>query len=248
MATESKLNALSVLFQDSDLVVINKPSGLLVHRTSLDPRATEFAVQILRNQIGKMVYPVHRLDKGTSGVLVFALSSEMAKNLSIQFSDSRIQKKYLSVVRGFAPLDIHVDYPLKEELDPLADAKARQDKEAQSAVTDIQKLAEVEIPVQVDKFPTSRYSLVQAFPKTGRKHQIRRHLRHLGNPVIGDSNYGSGKHNRFFENHFKIRRLLLHCSQMNFLHPRHGEELKLIAPLPTEMKILFQQLNWSEHA
>jgi tRNA pseudouridine65 synthase len=237
--------SLPILFQDQDLVIINKPSGLLVHRTSIDSQATEFAVQILRKQIGQMVYPVHRLDKATSGVLIFALSSSSAKILSEQFANASILKEYFAVVRGYAPEKVLVDHPLKEELDKKSDSKAQKEKAHQSAVTQVHKLAEFEISEKVDKFPTSRYSLVQCLPKTGRKHQIRRHLRHLGHPVIGDSTYGSGKHNRFFANHFHIRRLLLHCREMTVQHPQTNNKIVVQAELPEDMKNLFQKLNWS---
>lgn len=238
---------LPILFQDEDLVVVNKYSGLLVHRSAIDRFADVFAVQMLRDQLGKKVYPVHRLDRPTSGALVFALSAENARRLSFEFSEGRVRKTYAAVVRGIPPLTSVIDYPLKEELDDKADPLARLDKAAQKAVTEISTLASVEFPVKVDKFPTTRYSLVKAWPKTGRKHQIRRHLRHLGHPIIGDVSHGSGKHNRYFRENFQINRLLLACTEISFLHPQKNVNLTVPAPLAQDFKSLLDQFGWGDH-
>ncbi|MFN9067320.1 MAG: pseudouridine synthase [Bdellovibrionales bacterium] len=236
---------LPILYQDQDIVVVNKRSGLLVHRSAIDTKAEEFAMQILRDQLGQRVYPVHRLDRPTSGALLFALSSENARELSLVFSEGRVSKTYLAVVRGNPPSEVLVDHPLKEELDEIADKKARVDKPAQPAVTKVFTLASVELPMQVDKFPTARYSLVKAIPITGRKHQIRRHLRHLGHPIIGDVSHGSGKHNRFFRNQFQVNRLLLACTQISFLHPKENKMITVEAPLAEEFKQILHQLGWT---
>jgi tRNA pseudouridine65 synthase len=238
---------LPILYQDNEFVVVNKRSGLLVHRSGLDRHATEFALQIVRDQLGKFVFPVHRLDRATSGALVFAFSKENAKTMAEQFSSRLVQKTYLAVVRGIPPGKIVIDYPLKEELDAITDKKARIDKGPQAAITEVETLASVEFPVQVDKYPTSRYALVRAKPKTGRKHQIRRHLRHLGHPLIGDITHGSGKHNRFFESRFGLRRLLLACTEISFAHPRTGEPIFVKAPLAADFKDLLTQIGWTEH-
>ncbi len=236
---------LQVLYQDKDIVVVNKRSGLLVHRSLIDRHETTFAVQLVRDQIGAHVYPVHRLDKPTSGALVFALSSAVAHQLSLQFSAALIHKRYLAVVRGVPKADVKVDYALKEELDSKADLMSRENKPAQPAVTDFRILARCEFPIQVDLYPTTRYALVEAIPHTGRKHQVRRHLRHLGHPIIGDVTYGVGKHNRFFQDHFGIRRLLLACTEIGFKHPVSGEAIRVRAPLAAEMQKLFREIGWS---
>lgn len=239
---------LNILFQDSDVVVVNKTAGLLVHRSLIDRHATEFAMQMVRDQIGQSVFPVHRLDRPTSGALIFALSSENGRFLSQEFEGGRVQKKYLAVVRGYGPEAIRLDYPLKEELDRKSDFRSATDKPKQEAVTRIRTLAKFELPFQVDKFPTSRYSLVEAEPETGRKHQIRRHLRHLGNPIIGDVAHGSGKHNRFFAQNLGSHRLLLACTEMAFRHPRTHEMTRVKAPLAPEFLQVLEKLGWSGHA
>lgn len=235
---------LPILFQDDDLVVINKPSGLLVHRSAIDRQATEFALQMVRDQLGQRVYPVHRLDRPTSGALIFAFSSAGARHLATEFSEGRVAKTYLAVVRGTPPEEATIDYPLQEELDAKADTWARTDKPSQPAVTVISTVATIEFPVKVDKYPSSRYALVKAQPKTGRKHQIRRHLRHLGHPIIGDVAHGSGKHNRFFRETFQIHRLLLACTELSFLHPRENRIMNVKAPLSEEFQALVEKVGW----
>ncbi len=236
---------LPILFKDNDIVVVNKTSGLLVHRSAIDTRAHEFALQMVRDQLGQKVFPVHRLDRPTSGALVFALSPSSARKLSLEFSEDRVAKTYLAIVRGNSPQEVTIDYPLKEELDAIADSRAQTNKPAQEALTTISTITNIEFPVKVDKFPTSRYSLIKAKPKTGRKHQIRRHLRHIGHPIIGDVNYGSGKHNRFFKETFQINRLLLACTEISFLHPTENKINTVQAPLSPDFQNLIEKLGWS---
>jgi tRNA pseudouridine65 synthase len=201
---------------------------------------------MLRDQIGQMVYPVHRLDRPTSGALVFALSSEMARALAEDFGQGRVEKTYLAVVRGIPAEQGTVDYPLREELDRKSDFMAKAGKPAQAAITHFKTLASHEFQVCVDKFPTARYAMVAARPVTGRKHQIRRHLRHLGHPIIGDVTHGSGKHNRFFESQLQSCRLLLACRRLVFDHPRTKQRLEIESPLAPEFQKLVERLNWSE--
>jgi tRNA pseudouridine65 synthase len=167
---------LEILYRDEHLVIINKPSGLLVHKSPIDKNETEFALQLLRDQIGQYVYPVHRLDKPTSGVLMFALSSEVAKLLSEDFRENRIKKEYMAVVRGYTEYEELIDYDLKVILDKKADKDRRYDKEPQSAQTYYEQLKTMELPYAVSRYPVARYSLVKLFPKTGRKHQLRRNI------------------------------------------------------------------------
>lgn len=236
---------LPILFEDEDIIVINKPLGLLVHRTKMDFGETKSVVTHMKDQIGQQVYTVHRLDKPTSGVLIMAKNSEMAKIISLEFAERRVHKKYLALVRGQFPSEAIIDHPLKEELDKISDKMAKKDKPAQSALTHAKFLESIELHVSVDKYPTSIYSLVEASPVTGRKHQVRRHLRHLNHPIIGDINYGSSKHNRYFENEFQIRRLYLACIEMSFQHPRKKEQLKIQAPLDQDFVRVLKKLGFS---
>nr|WP_260842258.1 tRNA pseudouridine(65) synthase TruC [Gilliamella apicola] len=174
-----------VLYQDNNLIAINKPEGWLVHRSWLDKNETVVVMQTLRDQIGQHVYPIHRLDRPTSGVLVFALSSDIAHLLSQQFAEKQIEKTYHAIVRGYVDGEDTIDYPLVEELDKIADKFASKDKPAQEAITFYKGLSKIELPIAVGKYSTARYSFVELKPQTGRKHQLRRHLKHIFHPIIG---------------------------------------------------------------
>ncbi len=237
---------MQILYQDDQLVAVNKPAGLLVHRSAIDRHETRFALQLVRDLIGRRVYPVHRLDKPTSGVLLFALSPEAARSLTEAFTARQPEKTYLAVVRGVLPESGLIDYPLVEEPDRMTDRLASLDKGPQAAVTAYRLLAQVEFPVAVGRYASSRYSLLAASPRTGRKHQLRRHFKHLFHPVIGDTRYGEGRHNRFFRTEFDCHRLLLHAVELAFLHPCTGEQMILTAPLDPSFGALLSRLNWGQ--
>lgn len=238
-------NLLDIVYRDEFLVAINKPSGLLVHRSAIDRHETRFAMQMLRDQIGQHVFPVHRLDKPTSGVLVFALSAQAATKMGELFAAHTTRKTYLAIVRGLAPESIRVDYPLSEELDKYTDAKAAA-KPPQQAISQFYRLAEVELPYSVDKYPQSRYSLVKCLPQTGRKHQLRRHLKHISHPIIGDAKHGKGNHNRFFQQQLAAHRLLLAATELAFTHPFTQQEINIKAPLDSCMMQLLERLGWMD--
>ena len=234
---------LRILYQDEYLVAVDKPAGMLVHRSFLDKHETLFVMQTLRNQLGQHVFPVHRLDRPTSGVLLFALSSEVARLLTEQHQQESWQKFYLAVVRGYVKAPLLLDYALKEQLDKVADKKARQDKLAQDARTALWPLAQVELPIAVGRYAAARYSLVALQPQTGRKHQLRRHLSHLRHPIVGDTSHGDGKHNRLFSEHFGNERLLLIAKRLSILHPVTGESLNFDAGIDDVMA-LFGGFGW----
>lgn len=236
---------LPIIYRDEYIVAINKPGGLLVHRSEIDRHETRFAVQLLRDQIGQMIYPTHRLDKPTSGVLVFALSSEIARQLGDIFSRHALTKTYVALVRGFAPEQGLIDHPLVEELDKYTDKKARANKPAQEAVTRYATLAQIEFPFSIDKYPCTRYSLVQCTPQTGRKHQIRRHLKHISHPIIGDAKHGKGNHNRFFQQHFSCSGLMLAATELSFVHPVNNNLLVIKAPLAPTFTRIVHEFGWT---
>lgn len=238
------MEMLQIIYQDEHIVAINKPTDLLVHRSWIDKEETRFAIQMLRDQIGQYVYPVHRLDKPTSGVLLFALSKETARALSEQMQSGGVTKQYLAVVRGYTDEEGLIDYALKEVLDKMTDAKARQDKEAQEAVTSYEKIDQVELPFAVGRYNTARYSLLKLTPQTGRKHQLRRHMKHILHPIVGDTKYGRGEHNRFFREQFDAHRLLLHAGVLTFTHPVSNRKLRLQAGLDELFSGLIDQLGF----
>ena len=235
-----QIQLLEIIHQDDDLVAINKPSGLLVHRSPIDKHETRFAVQELRNQIGQHVYPLHRLDKPTSGVLVFALSSEAASFYSQQFREHQICKTYLALVRGYGPELMSIDHALKDETDDYAGITAGGD--AKDALTHVKCLQQFDIPLTVDRYPTTRLSLMQCEPVTGRKHQIRRHLKHIGHPIVGDSRHGKGVLNRACEGYFGVGRLWLACIQM-VLARRDSSALVINASLEADFDQVVKQLG-----
>ncbi|MBW8191748.1 tRNA pseudouridine(65) synthase TruC [Neiella marina] len=235
---------LPIVYRDDSLAVIDKPSGLLVHRTALARKEKWFAMQLLRDQLGCHVYPVHRLDRPTSGLLVFALSADVARQMSELIQAKQMHKQYLALCRGWLFGHGTIDYPLKEELDKTTDSKAQLDKAAQAAVTHYQAIAHLELPYAAGRYQSSRFTWLQLEPETGRKHQLRRHLAHLRHPIIGDTTHGDGRQNRAFAEHSGCHRLMLHAKSLTFEHPISGKLLELIAPLPPEWQRLQASLNW----
>ncbi|MDD0810551.1 pseudouridine synthase [Curvibacter sp. RS43] len=221
---------LSVLWRDEHLVAVYKPAGWLVHRTGLDAGETRFVMQTLRDQLGQHVFPVHRLDKGTCGVLVMALHSDAARALSQAFEQHRTRKHYLALVRGWAPGAVEVDHALRPDDAPpdapVQDARTRFERLATLALAP----AEGEAPAD-PRYPSSRLSLVQAWPETGRRHQIRRHLKHLAHPIIGDATHGKGPLNRWWAHHLGQARLWLHAASLTLPHPVHGQALQFSSGL-----------------
>ena len=217
---------LEIVYSDETIIVINKPAGMLVHRSSVAPNETVFAVQCLRDQIGMRVHPVHRLDKPTSGLLMFALDVETLKALQTQFTERSVEKGYWAVGRGYFPGAGTIDYPLKREVDAYSTSEP---EGSQRAVTHYRCLAQTELPYSIDRYPSTRYSWVELRPETGRRHQLRRHMAHLRHPIVGDTRHGVGVHNRFFREQFGIHRLLLHAQKLSFQHPINGSRITLTA-------------------
>lgn len=226
------MKMLEILFQDDHLVAVNKPHGLLVHRSPIAADAKEFAVQILRDQIGKKVYPVHRLDRKTGGVLLFALDETTNSLMQQAFMNKEVNKKYLSLVRGFTDDEGIVEYPLTNEAGKVQDA-----------VTHFRTLDRYSIPMSSGKFPTSRYSLIEVDPETGRMHQIRKHFAHIFHPIIGDRPHGCNKQNKFFLENFEMNTMLLHAEKLEFSHPVNHSMISIKAPLQSEFTRMIDLLN-----
>jgi len=222
------LNPLTEIYRDQWLLAVHKPAGLLVHRSPIDKHETEFALQYARAlNGGQHVYPVHRLDRPTSGVLLFARDPETARLVGQAMMAGEVSKMYLAMVRGWAPESGVIDHPLREE--PEDRRRKDEPQPVREAVTYFQRLATTEIPVAIERYPTSRYSLVELQPKTGRKHQLRRHMKHISHPIIGDANHGRGRHNRYFAERFGEGRLMLAATHLSFQHPVTGQPVTLYA-------------------
>ena len=235
---------LPILYQDEHLVVIDKPPGLLVHRSEIERHETRFAIQILRDQIGQRVWAAHRLDRGTSGILLFGLNAEIANLLGKQFEAGTVKKRYLAVVRGHPPAAGNIDHALTRQRDPYEFRGAQSSNEPQTASTSYQSLAEIELPVAIDRYPSSRYALVELEPITGRRHQLRRHMKHIAHPIIGDATHGKGNHNRYFAESFGCNRLLLACIELAFNHPISGQRLEIKRPVSGEFADLLARFGW----
>ena len=240
----TEIQPLEILYHDEYIVAINKPSGLLVHKSPIDKHETRFALQVVRDQIGKYVYPVHRLDKPTSGVLLFGLSKEIAQVLSEAFRNNEIKKEYIAVVRGYTDEQGVIDHPLKQMLDTKAEKERGITKEVQDAQTHYERVRTIELPYAVSPYPMARYSLVRLFPQTGRKHQLRRHMKHIHHHMIGDTKHGRGEHNTLFREKFECHRLLLHSTQITFIHPINKKILVIKAPLDEMFQKLFKIFEW----
>ena len=226
---------LPILYRDDRLVAIHKPPGVLVHRTGLASRDERFLLQELRDQLGCRVYPLHRLDRATYGVLLFALSPETAAALGPAFGSGGVHKVYWAVVRGWTQPEGTIDHPVRDR-DTRGAPRAAQ--------TRFRRLAQVELPVAVDRYPSSRYCLVEARPQSGRRHQLRAHFKHIHHPIIGDTSYGNGRHNRFFRERLGMGRLLLHARALGFRHPMGGAWVEIDCPPDAAWQALMGRLGW----
>lgn len=229
------MDPLEILFQCEHLVAINKPNGLLVHRSPIASDADVFAVQLLRDQLGRKVYPVHRLDRKTSGVLLFALDEATNSEMQRKFMDGEITKTYHAIVRGYTPDKGEIDYPLK-----------RDDGVTQDALTYFETLMRTEVPFAIGKHPTSRYSLVQLNPATGRMHQLRKHMAHILHPIIGDRPHGCNKQNRFFKEQLNMIQMMLHALSLEFVHPSTNKTVIITAPHQPEFLRMRNILSLNE--
>lgn len=223
---------LEILFQDDYLVAINKPHGLLVHQSPIARNAEEFAVQLVRDQVGKRVNPLHRLDRKTSGVLLFAFEKESTRFVREQFENNTVVKKYCALVRGFTPDAMIIDYPLKNEKEVVQDA-----------VTHFKTLQRFELNLPHGKHATSRYSLVEATPETGRMHQLRKHFAHILHPIIGDRPHGCNKQNKLWLEKYQMNTMLLHAELLEFLHPVSKERIRIEAPKSSEFERVLNILS-----
>lgn len=227
---------LEILYQDDYVIAVNKPSGMLVHKTTIAAYDEgPFAMQTLRDQLGKHVFTIHRLDRPTSGVLLFGTNSTTARQLQEQFEQRLVRKTYLAVCRGYTQESGEINEPLMHENKQIY----------QDAITHYHTLNQVEMPYAISRYPSSRYSLVQVSPSTGRMHQIRKHFAKIRHYIIGDTKHGDLKHNKYFLEHLGINGLLLHACQLQIEHPNTGEKMEFSATIPESFKKTFEIFGWS---
>ncbi len=224
---------LEIIYQDEDIIAINKPNGLLVHRSPIATDVQEFAMQMLRDQIGQHVYPAHRLDRKTSGVLLFGKNPESHKALQASFAAQKMDKTYFAIVRGYIDEAGTIDYALTNE-----------SGKTQDAITHFERIALAELPVPFGKHATSRYSLVKLKPETGRMHQLRKHMAHIMHPIIGDRPHGCNKQNKLFKEKWELNDMMLHAHELTLEHPKENLMLNLKAGFPEEFVRISQMMGW----
>lgn len=222
-----------ILFHDEAFVAVHKPSGLMVHRQYRGQRE-DALLQWLRDHLDQRVYPVHRIDRSTSGIVLFGLSSETSRGLCDQFQQHTVRKTYLAVVRGYADESGTIDTPMR----------GKDGGPQREALTEYDRLATVELPHAVGPYQTARYSLVRAHPKTGRWHQIRRHFNYVSHPIVGDTTHGDDEHNRFYREHFSLHRLLLSAVSLHCRHPVTNAEMDIRTTLDDDLAKLFHKFGW----
>lgn len=230
--------ALSVLYADAHLVVIDKPPAMAMHRSKLVGREGPFLVPALRDQLGQKVYPVHRLDRATRGALIVALSPEVHRALQGQFARREVHKRYEAIVRGWPRAhEQHIDRPLK----------APEQTEARAARTTVRCLGTASLPIPLGAFESVRYAWVQALPETGRFHQIRRHLAGVNHPIVGDVNHGDRHHNHLWQR-LGVPGLLLTARWVGFEHPVTGARVEVQAPRGAAIDAALHQLGLAPSA
>lgn len=226
---------IEVVYEDTELLAVSKPAGLLVHRSAIAADEKVFLLDQVREQVGAPVFLAHRLDRATSGILLLAKSREIAGELGKQFMVRAVEKSYLAVVRGWPEAEGTIDYALPD---------SRDRSPRKPALTRWRTLATVELPIALGKYPQQRYALVEARPETGRYRQIRKHLHHVSHHIIGDTSHGRGDHNRLWRIHFGVHRLLLHAWRLTFTHPLSGVTLHLQAAPDTDWNRVLARLGW----
>lgn len=229
------VDKIEIVFEDDVLIAVNKPNNFLIHQSHYARNITEITLlQKLENQLGYTVYPLHRLDRKTSGIILLLKDKSRVAEFQKLFSNKLIAKTYYAIVRGFSPASGEINSPVKED-----DSGIYKD-----ALTRFETLAQIELPIPVNLHNTSRYSLLKLTPKTGRMHQLRKHMNKINHPIIGDPKYGDRFHNRMFEKEFGSTYLLLHAYQIEFTHPVSGQKMKLIAGFTDTWKMFFTRFSW----
>jgi tRNA pseudouridine65 synthase len=235
------LCAEDILYQDEDLLVVNKPAGIPVHGSRMLEGQPVTLLAMARKLTGNMVHAVHRLDRPVSGAILLTFGKESLAALSSSFEQHDVDKRYLAVARGWTDLQGTIDYPLLPPRD-----ERRGGDEPREAVTRFERLATMELPIEVPPYRTARYSLLELVPETGRRHQLRRHMKHISHPLAGDTTYGKGEHNRLFRDHFKCSRLLLHSRSLSFRHPVTDAWVSVTAPLDGAFRTVADRFAYSE--
>lgn len=239
-------HSLNIVYEDEFLLVVDKPAGLLMHPSWLDKHETDTLASRVKHYLGgAKVHTVHRLDRPTSGLVVIGKQDSIARALAEQFAGRTVEKTYWAIVRGFTPESLIIDHPITEELDKIADRDASQLRQPQPAVTHFQRLGISELALPVSHYSKARYSWLQCSPKTGRKHQIRKHLKHIRHPIVSDSRYGCRHNNKLAAQSLGIHSLALRAISLSFQHPMTHQTLNCKLSLNDEWAEWLMRLGWS---
>lgn len=235
------LQPADILFRNSGLLAVNKPAGVPVHGSRILEDQPYTLLAMVRNHEGELVHAVHRLDRPVSGVNLFTGNRAMLVQMSQEFENRRVQKKYLAVVRGWPEVSGVISHPLLPPRDERKPCSVARD-----AVTRYERIATVETPFPVAPYETSRYSLLALYPETGRRHQLRMHMKHISHHLIGDTSYGRGEHNRLFREQFDCHRLMLHAWSLEFRHPALDKPVMIHASLDESFSSIIKAFSWQQ--
>ena len=228
---------LEIIFEDAYIICVNKPNNVLVHHAFLSRNVgdEDSLLQLIDKELQLKVYPIHRLDRKTSGMILMAKEKEFVSKFQELFTAKEIQKTYFGVVRGFSPDTKIIDSPVKGR-----DANVHKE-----ALTHLKTLDNITLNIAVKPYDSSRYSLVELAPKTGRMHQLRVHTNKISHPLIGDTKYGDKNHDMMFDENFGWNHLFLHAGKLEFIHPFSSEKLLLKATFPKDWNALFEKFKWA---
>lgn len=238
---------LPILYQDEGLVAVAKPSGMFVHRTAEDRTDTQVVLQIVRDQIGQFIYSIHRLDRATSGVVLLATTKECASAMGTAFAERNVAKTYVALVRGHCSEEGRITRPLvpSQGRELPAGHPAAEPKEAETWFRTLEKF---EAPIHCGRYETTRSTLIEVKPRTGRFHQIRRHMNFDSHPVIGDTTHGDSRHNVLYREHFGLSRLMLAATQLEFRHPITDASITVDCPPDSSFAAVVERVRAASSA
>ncbi|WP_299133690.1 pseudouridine synthase [uncultured Tenacibaculum sp.] len=227
---------LEVIYQDEYIVCVTKPNNVVVHHAhhSRNVSDEKSLLQLLDEQIKGKYYPIHRLDRKTSGIILLAKETKFVSKFQNLFTENLIQKTYYGIVRGHSPQSTIIDSPVK----------GRDSNVYKEAETKLETIKQKILEIPVKPYDTSRYSLVKLTPKTGRLHQLRIHTNKISHPLIGDPKYGDKNHNMMFIENFDCDNLFLHAYSLEFIHPFLNKKFKLTSNFTENWKVIFDKFNW----
>ena len=227
---------LEIIFEDVYLLCVNKPNNMLVHHAyhSRNVADETSLLRLILDKTGLKVYPIHRLDRKTSGIILLTKETTYVSKFQELFTNNEIHKTYYGVLRGHSPSSKIIDSPVK----------GRDSNVHKEALTHLKTLEQITLDIPVKPYDTSRYSLVELSPKTGRMHQLRVHTNKISHPLIGDTKYGDKNHDIMFDENFGCKNLFLHAGKLEFIHPFSLEKLILKATFPKDWIGLFQKFSW----